>query len=353
MFKLENIHKTYKQQHAVYDVTLTIEDKEFIVLLGPSGAGKTTLLRMIAGLEKVDQGSIYLNDTCLNNTSPCQRNISMVFQTAALYPHMSVYENIVFGLAYKKISDSEIAERVEEAANLLQITNILDKKPSQLSGGEQQRVSIGRAIVHKADIMLMDEPFSNLDTVLRTSLRHELKEIHRTLGTTIVFVTHDHQEALAIADRIVCMDKGIIQQIATPEELYRYPANAMVASFIGSPAMNLFSARLHNSALIIDDLSYPLKECTIKDASYLIGIRPEHIKIVQKGNQALPFQVEHVELIGSTKLLYGKLRTHSIIIQTDTFDISTGEIYITFDERMISIFDNVTKKRIQGETYEY
>src|SRR6478736_1232260 len=243
---LRNIVKTFDRTPAVAGIDLDISDREFVVLVGPSGCGKTTTLRMIAGLEEATSGEIYIGDQLVNDVPPKDRDIAMVFQNYALYPHMTVFENMSFGLRLKKFPKPEIRERVQAAAHILDITDLLDRRPKQLSGGQRQRVAMGRAIVRNPKVFLFDEPLSNLDAKLRVQMRTEIKRIHQKVKTTTVYVTHDQVEAMTLADRVVVMHSGKIEQIGTPNDLYHHPKTRFVAGFIGSPAMNLVPARLEN-----------------------------------------------------------------------------------------------------------
>jgi len=243
---IRNLNKFYDDFHAVKDVNLEIRDKEFVVLVGPSGCGKTTTLRMVAGLESIGSGQILIGDTVVNELPPMDRDIAMVFQNYALYPHMSVYDNMAFGLKMRRVDRGEIRKRVHEAADILGIRDYLGRKPRQLSGGQRQRVALGRAIVRHPQVFLFDEPLSNLDAKLRVQMRVELKKLHNRLNTTAVYVTHDQVEAMTLGDRVVVMRGGIVQQVGEPLELYNRPANRFVAGFIGSPAMNFASVHVTN-----------------------------------------------------------------------------------------------------------
>src|SRR6266513_1327882 len=241
---IRNLNKMYDDFHAVKDVNLEIRDKEFLVLVGPSGCGKTTTLRMVAGLETITSGQVLIGDTVVNDLAPMDRDIAMVFQNYALYPHMSVYDNMAFGLKMRKFEKPEIAKRVREAADILGIGELLTRKPRQLSGGQRQRVALGRAIVRHPRVFLFDEPLSNLDAKLRVQMRVELKKLHLRLGTTAIYVTHDQVEAMTLGDRVVVMNDGYVQQVGDPLELYNEPANRFVAGFLGSPAMNFASLKV-------------------------------------------------------------------------------------------------------------
>src|SRR5246500_4014401 len=260
---LKGINKFYDGVHAVKDVNLQIRDKEFVVLVGPSGCGKTTTLRMIAGLEGISSGEIAVDGEVVNDVPPKDRDMAMVFQNYALYPHMTVYENMSFGLRLKRYPKDEIARRVQEAARILDITELLDRKPRQLSGGQRQRVAMGRAIVRNPKVFLFDEPLSNLDAKLRVQMRIEIKKVHQKVRTTTVYVTHDQVEAMTLADRVVVMNKGRIEQIGSPNELYHNPATRFVAGFIGSPAMNFMPCRLEETGgklnvRVTDRFAFPL-----------------------------------------------------------------------------------------------
>jgi len=286
---LRQVVKTYEQTPAVRGIDLDIADKEFIVLVGPSGCGKSTTLRMIAGLEEATSGEIWIGGDLVNDVPPKDRDIAMVFQNYALYPHMTVYENMSFGLRLKKFAKAEIKRRVENAARILDITELLDRKPKQLSGGQRQRVAMGRAIVRDPKVFLFDEPLSNLDAKLRVQMRTEIKRVHQKVMTTTVYVTHDQVEAMTLADRVVVMNGGRIDQIGTPHELYHTPRTKFVAGFIGSPAMNFLACRLVEAAggglsvLLSDQLSFAVPAArTARYRPYagkelILGLRPEHI----------------------------------------------------------------------------
>src|ERR1700726_900363 len=257
---IRNLNKMYDEVHAVKDVNLSIHDKEFVVLVGPSGCGKTTTLRMVAGLESITSGRILIDDKVINDLPPMDRDIAMVFQNYALYPHMSVYDNMAFGLKMRKFDRADIARRVQEAAEILGIQELLRRKPRQLSGGQRQRVALGRAIVRPPQVFLFDEPLSNLDAKLRVQMRVELKKLHDRLGTTAIYVTHDQVEAMTLGDRVVVMKDGLVQQVGEPLELYNQPANKFVAGFIGSPAMNFAGVRVRdaNGGLRADNAGFDI-----------------------------------------------------------------------------------------------
>jgi multiple sugar transport system ATP-binding protein len=309
--RLEDISKHFNEVIAVKDFNLSIKDREFVVLVGPSGCGKTTTLRMIAGLETITDGNIYIGKRLINRLPAKDRNIAMVFQNYALYPHMTVYQNMAFGLEQRKTPKEEVKERVKEAAEILGIQDLMDRKPKQLSGGQRQRVAVGRAIVRKPEVFLFDEPLSNLDAKLRVQTRVELKKLHERLATTIVYVTHDQVEAMTMGDRIVVMKDGLIQQVGSPLELYNAPTNMFVAGFIGSPAMNFFEAELVRSgdllSLQTDSFSIDLpseKTAVLKgypEKKVIAGIRPEDFLRAEKHvpGRTIQSTVEVVEPIGS------------------------------------------------------
>ena len=282
---LKNVTKIYDKNVVINNIDLEIKDKEFVVLVGASGCGKSTILRMIAGLEEITSGEILIGDNRVNDIPPKDRDIAFVFQSYALYPHMTVRENISFGLKMRKIDKKIIEQKVQEAAEILDLTEYLDRKPKQLSGGQRQRVALGRAIVRNPKVFLMDEPLSNLDAKLRVQMRSEIKKLHEKLQTTFIYVTHDQTEALTMGDRIVVLDKGVIQQFDTPEEIYNNPSNTFVAGFIGSPQMNFIKGK---------DLGL--------DENILYGIRPE--KMICGGEIKKTVDIDITELLGSEKIVY-------------------------------------------------
>ncbi|MBV8492481.1 MAG: sn-glycerol-3-phosphate ABC transporter ATP-binding protein UgpC [Alphaproteobacteria bacterium] len=319
---LRNIVKTFDKTPAVAGIDLDISDREFVVLVGPSGCGKTTTLRMIAGLEEATSGEIYIGDQLVNDVPPKDRDIAMVFQNYALYPHMTVYENMSFGLRLKKFPKPEIKERVENAARILDITNLLDRRPKQLSGGQRQRVAMGRAIVRNPKVFLFDEPLSNLDAKLRVQMRMEIKKVHQKVTTTTVYVTHDQVEAMTLADRVVVMNGGKIEQIGSPNEVYHHPMTRFVAGFIGSPGMNFIPCRLVEgsngsaglSVKLSDKLNFPVPADRIAryrphvGRELLFGLRPEDIienrGSVPPGRAAFDAQLDVVEPMGMETMVY-------------------------------------------------
>ncbi len=356
---LKKINKNYPNGfHAVKDVDLEIQDKEFIILVGPSGCGKSTTLRMIAGLEEISTGEIYIGDKLINDVAPKDRDIAMVFQNYALYPHMSIYDNMAFGLKIRKKSKVEINEMVIEAARVLGIENLLDRKPKQLSGGQRQRVALGRAIVRNPKVFLMDEPLSNLDAKLRVQMRTELIKLHHKLNTTFIYVTHDQTEAMTMGTRIVVMKDGVIQQVADPQTIYQKPENLFVAGFIGSPQMNFINCTLEENEKVFAryfDVKIDLPEKSfevIRSKGYvgkevILGIRPENVIINGKGIN-MEANVEVMELLGSETFLYLNLFNKPIIarVQPD-INVNIGnKVNILFDKEKVSLFDKETEKSI-------
>ena len=313
---IQNLNKMFDGVHAVKDVNLAIRDKEFVVLVGPSGCGKTTTLRMVAGLESITSGRISIDDKLINDLPPMDRDIAMVFQNYALYPHMSVYDNMAFGLKMRKFDRADIARRVQQAAEILGIETLLKRKPRQLSGGQRQRVALGRAIVRQPQVFLFDEPLSNLDAKLRVQMRVELKKLHDRLGTTAIYVTHDQVEAMTLGDRVVVMKDGLVQQVGEPLELYNKPANRFVAGFLGSPAMNFANVKVSqaNGAIWAANDGMQIKapsECAGRLARYVgkevtLGIRPKDLHLATAADPtevSFDVVVEVVEKLGSEILL--------------------------------------------------
>lgn len=314
--KLVNVSKIYDNNFvAVKDVTFTVNDKEFVIIVGPSGCGKTTTLRMIAGLEEISKGELYIDNVLVNNVPAKDRDIAMVFQNYALYPHMTVYENMAFGLKIRKLPKDEIQRRIQEAARILEIEHLLDRKPKQLSGGQRQRVAVGRAIVRKPKVFLFDEPLSNLDAKLRVQMRAEISKLHQRLEATIVYVTHDQVEAMTMADRIVVMKDGVVQQIDTPLNLYHKPINKFVAGFIGSPAMNFIEGKLviDNGLRFVSKknrLSFKVMENNglknFINKPVIVGIRPEDFQANAQNDlsQSVDVLVDVVEPMGNESFVY-------------------------------------------------
>lgn len=303
--KLENITKSYGHAQVIHGINLEIDNGEFVVFVGPSGCGKSTLLRMIAGLEEISGGNLMIGDRCANDQTPTERGISMVFQNYALYPHMTVEQNIGFGLKMAGYSKAAVKAKVDQAASILRLNDYLHRKPSALSGGQRQRVAIGRAIVREPQVFLFDEPLSNLDAELRVSMRIEIARLHDMLKNTMIYVTHDQTEAMTLADRIVVLNSGRIEQVGTPQDLYETPANLFVAGFIGSPAMNLIKGEHAPNSLA----------ATVKTAGATqFGIRPEHIMIGGEAAETA-MKVDAVEYLGGTCYVYGTLDDAQIIVE--------------------------------------
>ena len=363
----QHIYKIYPGATApsVTDFNLEIQDKEFIIFVGPSGCGKSTTLRMIAGLEEISKGEMYIGGRLINDVPPKDRDIAMVFQSYALYPHMTVYKNIAFGLELRKTPKDEIDKRVHEAAKILEIEHLLDRKPKALSGGQRQRVALGRAMVRNPAVFLLDEPLSNLDAKLRTSMRTEIIKLHKKLATTFIYVTHDQTEAMTMGDRIVVMKDGIIQQVDTPQNLYDYPCNIFVAGFIGSPQMNFLDGTLKKTGdQFVVDLSgteVPLpKEKTAagKLDAYVgktlkVGIRPEDIKddeefLEKHPNSHLSAEVEVSELMGAEIFLYLTYQGQNLMARVAPTSKSRrgDKITVAMDTNKIHLFDPETEKTL-------
>ena len=367
---LRNIKKVYDNKvTAVDDFNLEIKDKEFVVFVGPSGCGKSTTLRMIAGLEEISGGELYIDDKLVNSIAPKDRDIAMVFQNYALYPHMTVYENMAFALKLRKTPKKEIDEKVREAAEILGITEYLNRKPKALSGGQRQRVAIGRAIVRAPKVMLMDEPLSNLDAKLRNQMRAEIIKLRHRIDTTFIYVTHDQTEAMTLGDRIVIMKDGFIQQIGTPQEVFNHPDNLFVAGFIGSPQMNFFDAELERGAdgfgVRIGDVCFPLnaeqqralKDHGVEPQKIVLGIRPEHISLCDIDEPAphIDAVVDVCEMMGSSMHLHVNANDKDIVLVLQTVDLppekragfAYGEtISFTFQSDLMHLFSAETRKNL-------
>lgn len=364
--RLEHIYKDYVEgQHVVRDFNLDIKDGEFIVLVGPSGCGKSTTLRMIAGLEDITSGNLYFEDKLMNDVHPKDRDIAMVFQNYALYPHMSVAENMGFGLKMQNINQDEVNQRVEKTASIIGLTEYLDRLPKELSGGQRQRVALGRAISRNPKVFLMDEPLSNLDAKLRVQTRSEISNISKEFGNTTIYVTHDQVEAMTMADRIVLMRDGIIQQVSTPKDIYLYPNNIFVAGFMGSPAMNFIPVRVtseglktQTTLLKVSDLM--LTSLAVKgymDKEIIFGIRPENImlaKDVGDNDRYVKFdsKVRLAEMLGSETLIHFVIDNINIIAKINTLDdfSRNQEISLAYDLDFVNLFDKETTERIILDT---
>ncbi len=360
---LTSVRKVYDNDNEVVkDFNLEIRDKEFLVLVGPSGCGKSTTLRMIAGLEEITEGDIYIGDKLVNDVAPKDRDIAMVFQNYALYPHMSVYDNMAFGLKLRKFKKDEIKKRVNDAAKILGLEEYLDRKPKALSGGQRQRVALGRAIVRDAEVFLMDEPLSNLDAKLRVQMRAEIQKLHHRLQTTTVYVTHDQTEAMTMATRLVVMKDGIVQQVGEPKEVYDLPNNIFVGGFIGSPAMNFFNGKIEGNHFVLGDVKLEIPEGklkVLKDRQYIgeevvLGVRPEDIHdepVVIEANPGTTVDclVEVSELMGAESILYSSVSDQSFVARVDSrFNIEAGEtVQLAFDLSKAHFFDVTTEERIR------
>ena len=340
--KFEDIDKSFGKNNVISKFNLEVEKGKFIVLLGPSGCGKSTLLRMIAGLEKIDEGKILLENNLINDLLPSKRQIAMVFQSYALYPHMNVFENISFGLMNEKITKSEIKKKVIEAASILKINELLERRPKELSGGQRQRVAIGRAITRNPKLFLFDEPLSNLDAALRSEMRVEISKLHKKLKSNIIYVTHDQVEAMTLADKIVIMNKGIIEQFDAPEDIYSEPKNIFVAEFIGNPKINIFKI---NRKDIIDNNTFKLFEKKIilenlnMKNDFYIGIRPEDISLEKKSEISFEITLDLVENLGSEKILYSYISGKEIRIKSSK-NIKEKNITIYLPKNKIYLFDS-------------
>ena len=329
---IKNVFKRYgrgkHEVQVIHGINADISDREFIVIVGPSGCGKSTLLRMVAGLEEISSGEISIGARVVNDLEPAERDIAMVFQNYALYPHMSVFENMAYGLKIKRVPAGEIKTRVDKAAAILELGQLLARKPGQLSGGQRQRVAMGRAIVRQPQVFLFDEPLSNLDAKLRAQTRIEIQKLHRELGITSLFVTHDQVEAMTLAQRMLVMNAGVMEQFGTPEEVYHRPASTFVASFIGSPPMNL------------------LKHAPGARAGTIMGVRPEHLDIADSG---WPLRVETTELLGAERLIYGRLGDEQVIVRNEegpVAPVSEAVIHVRPREDRIHWFDSASGKRV-------
>ncbi|SFM02326.1 carbohydrate ABC transporter ATP-binding protein, CUT1 family [Gracilibacillus orientalis] len=359
--ELKQVDKSYDKEHLVVkNVSVTIEPGEFFVLVGPSGCGKSTLLRMIAGLEDITSGSILIDGKIADHLPPSKRELSMVFQNYALYPHMTVEDNITFGLDVKKILKKEKKQKCYEIAEMLGLTDYLKRKPRHLSGGQRQRVALARAIITNSPICLMDEPLSNLDAKLRAHMRSEIRELQRKLGLTLIYVTHDQVEAMTMGDRIMVLNEGMIQQVGKPIDVYNTPVNSFVAKFIGSPPMNLTTGLVDKSSAeitISEQISLPINRLVANNLNsdqVLVGIRPENIKLYEEPSSLdLSFEVtlDHVEILGTETLLKFKWNDNSVWYAKwyGQWDIRVGQtLRLTLDSDSLCIYDGHTEKLLQG-----
>ncbi|WP_062352362.1 ABC transporter ATP-binding protein [Bacillus kwashiorkori] len=361
--KLDHIYKVYDNKvTAVTDFNLHIKDREFIVFVGPSGCGKSTTLRMVAGLEEISKGDLFIDGKRVNDVPPKDRDIAMVFQNYALYPHMTVYDNMAFGLKLRKFPKADIDKRVRDAAKILGLEEYLDRKPKALSGGQRQRVALGRAIVRDAKVFLMDEPLSNLDAKLRVQMRSEIAKLHQRLQTTTIYVTHDQTEAMTMATRLVVMKDGVIQQVGSPKEVYEKPENVFVGGFIGSPAMNFFSGKLEDGQLLIGEHKLQVPEGKMKvlrsqgyvGKEIIFGIRPEQIHdepvfLESFPNAIVNVKIEVAELLGAELMLYSSLNNHDFVARVDSrSEVKAGDtVQLAFDMNKVHFFDAETEQRIR------
>lgn len=339
---IRDLRKAYGKVDVIHGLNVDIADSEFVALVGPSGCGKSTLLRMIAGLEPINSGTIAISDRIVNNLPPSERDIAMVFQTYALYPHKSVAENMGFALKVAKTGKAEINKRVREAAEILSLTEYLDRKPRHLSGGQRQRVAMGRAIVRNPQVFLFDEPLSNLDAKLRIQMRTEIKELHQRLKTTTVFVTHDQIEAMTLADRIVVMQDGHIEQTGSPLELYDFPSNEFVATFIGSPSMNLLPGNLENGKVTVANLQF---DAPAGVGKVNVGVRPEHLILSDNG---LPMNVKVVEPTGSETMVFLDYNGQDVVaVFRERHQFNSGQlVHLQPDPEHLHLFSTDTGKRL-------
>lgn len=356
----KGVKKTFPNNiQVIHGIDLDVGHGEFIVIVGPSGCGKSTLMRMVAGLETITEGDIKIDNKIVNQLEPAERDIAMVFQNYALYPHMSVFDNMAYGLKIRKLSKKEINERVQKAAQILELSHLLERKPRQLSGGQRQRVAMGRAIVREPKVFLFDEPLSNLDAKLRVQMRFEIHKLHQRLKTTSLYVTHDQIEAMTLADRMIVMNKGVAEQIGTPAEVFERPASTFVASFIGLPPMNLIKVHISVTKQVKvesedGDIYLPINSkevpTQLSDTKAILGIRPEHISLAQG---QLAVTVDMVEILGSEQLIHAQLGYQRIVIKTnvDTVQepIKQGDsVFIDLESKFpLHWFDEETGKRIE------
>ena len=352
----EHVHKRYGDVHVVKDLNLEIGDGEFMVLVGPSGCGKTTSLRMIAGLEEISEGTLRIGDRVVNDVAPKDRDIAMVFQSYALYPHMSVRDNLAFGLKLRKVPKAEIDKRINETAKILQLEKLLARKPKELSGGQRQRVALGRAIVREPAVFLMDEPLSNLDAKLRVQTRAEIARLHQRLGVTTVYVTHDQTEAMTMGQRIAVMSEGALQQVGTPQALYDHPVNRFVAGFIGSPAMNFVELTAQADRLSDGQMTLPspasLRDAIKNGEKYVVGFRPEHLELGEVGAAVgtVRGNADVVEYLGNEELLHVNAAGREIVAIVDSANrVRPGDVVdLKIPLEKLHMFDSSSGNAIEG-----
>jgi multiple sugar transport system ATP-binding protein len=345
---LTNIVKKYGSAQVVHGIDLTVAEKEFVVLVGPSGCGKSTTLRMIAGLEEITDGDLTIDGRRMNRIAPKDRDVAMVFQNYALYPHLNVADNMAFGLRIRKMPKAEIKTTIDDVAAILGLTDYLDRRPADLSGGQRQRVAMGRAIVRHPKVFLFDEPLSNLDAKLRTQMRAEIKRLHKRLGVTSIYVTHDQVEAMTLADRIVVMNDGRIEQIGTPMELFNNPINTFVAGFLGSPPMNQVKGTLTDAGVQVGNTEIKIDGANASQVGrqVVVGLRPEHVTLsTNEDTSALPIELDLVEPLGSEALLHGRFEGNEVVFKADTHgDIRhlSGVTEIHVASSLVKLFDGET-----------
>lgn len=356
--RVEQLRKAYRGVEAVKGISFMVEDGEFFCLLGPPGAGKTTILRIIAGLEKPDQGEIYLGGERVNEVHPMDRDVAMIFEDPALYPHMTAYDNLAHPLRLRKLPKTEIRRKVQEVAEVLHITHLLDRRPDTFSGGERRRVAIGRALVRKPRVLLLDQPLTDLDAWLRQEMTGELKRLQRETGQTMIYATHDFEEAVTMADRIMVMNEGVVEQMATPEEVYDQPQSAFVASFVGSPAMNLIPCRaeLQDDRFVLSCAAFRLPltqrlEADLTSRELLLGIRPEHVTIVEgAGQEGIAATVDIVQPLGDEQIVDLSLKDGTIIKMIVPLEVELApadKLMVSFSQDKLSLFDAQSGKRIE------
>ncbi len=355
---IRNVTKKFGKSEVIHGISCDIGNGEFIVILGPSGCGKSTLLRMIAGLEEISSGEVAIDGRVVNRLEPAERDIAMVFQNYALYPHMTVYRNMAYGLKMRRMPKDEIDQRVRKAAKILELSTLLDRKPRQLSGGQRQRVAMGRCIVREPKVFLFDEPLSNLDAKLRVQMRLEIRKLHEDLKITSIYVTHDQVEAMTLGDRLVVMDDGNAAQIGSPLEVYERPANMFVAGFIGSPAMNFMEVTVQEGGQALKltgDIQIPWNGPVLPGwagKKVILGIRPEHLELDSKDLRSILFTVDQVELLGADTLLYGHLGREQVPLTVRLPDVHRFEkqatVRLSISPGKLHLFDRETKKRIDG-----
>ncbi len=354
---LKDVYKSFGKSEVIHGISCDIKEGEFVVILGPSGCGKSTALRMIAGLEVITKGEIAIDGRIVNELEPADRDIAMVFQNYALYPHMTVFNNMAYGLKIRRMPKAEIDKRVRAAAEILEISDFLDRKPKMLSGGQRQRVAMGRCIVREPKVFLFDEPLSNLDAKLRVQMRLELRNLHENLGITSVYVTHDQVEAMTLGDRLIILEDGYVEQIGSPLEVYERPATRFVAGFIGSPAMNFFNARLNADGHLVELPSserLPLHNGAISSyggKEVVLGIRPEHFRLTEEGNGTMHIKVDHVETLGADTLVHGHVGEDNTFLTVRLPDIHHFEkgtvLPLSVPPEKLHLFDKESGNRIR------